>query len=229
MLSSGGMMLEFEGIVQKLEQWSSGKAVIVHGHGGDFCAGADLDFVRKILSTEEGQRMSSYLQGAMTRFKNLPLISVAVIGGIAVGGGAELSTACDFRLMTPNAKIGFVQLRMGVVTGFGGGTRLTQMLGRTQALRILCSGKVLKAEECREIGLADHILSGTEDCVEESKAWIQDNFPHDNTLTQKVKEIVLGALSLDTQSALSNEQDIFTTTWCSPLHHEALSNNIKHK
>ena len=222
-------MLEFEGIVQKLEQWSSGKAVIVHGHGGDFCAGVDLDFVRKILSTEEGQRMSSYLQGAMTRFKNLPLISVAVIGGIAVGGGAELSTACDFRLMTPNAKIGFVQLRMGVVTGFGGGTRLTQMLGRTQALRILCSGKVLTTEECRKIGLADHILSGTEDCVEESKAWIQDNFPHDNTLTQKVKEIVLGALSLDTQSALSNEQDIFTTTWCSPLHLEALNNNIKHK
>lgn len=90
------MMAEFEKVTQRLEQWSSGKAVILSGHGGDFCTGVDLDLVRNILHSEGGQKMSSYLHDLLTQFSNLPLISVAVIPGIAVGGGAELTTACDF-------------------------------------------------------------------------------------------------------------------------------------
>lgn len=226
---SGSMMAEIEKIIQNLEQWSSGKAVILSGHGGDFCTGVDLDLVRNILHAEGGQRMSSYLQDLMTRFSNLPLISVAMISGIAVGGGAELTTACDFRLMTPRAKIGFVQIKMGVVTGFGGGTRLTRIIGRSQAIRVLCSGKVYRAEESKAIGLVDDILPGERDSVEEAKEWIQENFPHDTEMTRNMKRIIIGASDLDSGCSLLNERGIFVSTWGQPLHLDAVNSNIKHR
>lgn len=223
------MMAEFEKVTQRLEQWSSGKAVILSGHGGDFCTGVDLDLVRNILHSEGGQKMSSYLHDLLTQFSNLPLISVAVIPGIAVGGGAELTTACDFRLMTPCAKIGFVQIKMGVVTGFGGGTRLTRIVGRSQALRMLCSGKVYRAEESKAMGLADDILSGKGDSVEESKDWIKDNFPHNTEMTRQMKKIIIGASQLDSRCSLQNERDIFVSTWGQSLHVDAMNSNIKHR
>lgn len=226
---SGSMMADLEKTIQSLEQWSSGKAVILSGHGGDFCTGVDLDLVRTILHAEGGQKMCSYLQDLMTRFSNLPLISVAMIPGIAVGGGAELTTACDFRLMTPGAKIGFVQIKMGVVTGFGGGTRLTRIIGRSQAIRVLCSGKVYKAEESKTIGLADEILSGEGDSVEEAKDWIQNNFPHNTEMTRQMKKIIIGASELDSRCSLLNERDIFVSTWGQPLQVDAVNSNIKHR
>ncbi|XP_061185548.1 ethylmalonyl-CoA decarboxylase-like [Saccostrea echinata] len=226
---SGSMMVQLEEIVKRLEKWDTGKAVIVTGKGHDFCTGGDLEFVRNNLNRESGHTMCTHMQGTLTKLKNLPLISVALICGMAVGGGAELCTACDFRLVTEGARIGFVQLKMGVVTGFGGGTRLTKIIGRSEAIKVLCSGKVLKAEECRKIGLVDDILSNTNEPFANAVEWIQNNFPHERSLTRKMKEIIVGATELDSQSSLVNEKEIFVPTWSSPLHVSAVNSNIKHK
>ncbi|XP_062616499.1 ethylmalonyl-CoA decarboxylase-like [Saccostrea cucullata] len=226
---SGSMMVQLEDIVQKLEKWDDGKAVIVTGNGHDFCSGGDLEFIRKILNKQGGQKMCTHMQGMLTKLKNLPLISVASICGLALGGGAELCTACDFRLITESAKIGFVQLKMGLATGFGGGTRLTKIIGRSEAIKLLCSGKVLKAEECLKIGLVDGIISNQDEHIAYTTEWIQSNFPHDSSLTRKMKEIIVGATELDEQNSLANEKEIFVQTWSSPLHVDAVNSNIKHK
>lgn len=117
------MMMELWRIMKTLEEWKEGKGIILHSVGDVFCSGGDLNTVRKIANPDDGYKMAILMHETLTRLHQLPLISVALVQGKALGGGAELATACDFRLFTSKGEIGFVQGRMGVVTGWGGGTR----------------------------------------------------------------------------------------------------------
>ncbi|CAM9154531.1 unnamed protein product [Choristocarpus tenellus] len=156
---SGKMMSEFADAVDALEGWERGVALTLRGRGNKaFCAGADLSLAREHLKTnEDGQLMCALMTDTLTRLRRLPMISVAIIEGSAVGGGAELATSCDFRVAGPGAKIQFVQVKMGVSTGWGGGSRLVGILGRRQALRLLAWSSVVTAEEGLAMGLLDAV------------------------------------------------------------------------
>ena len=84
--------------------------------------------------------MIELMQHNLARLQSLPLITVAYVEGMALGGGAELMTACDYRLARENAKIGFVQVRIGITTVWGGGARLVQLIGYNKALNLLATG-----------------------------------------------------------------------------------------
>ena len=89
---TGHMMVALKGIVNELEAWEQGKAVILRGYGDTFCSGGDLNAVMKEIGTpEEGRMMCEYMQETLTRFMELPLISVAALNGKTLGGGAEVS------------------------------------------------------------------------------------------------------------------------------------------
>ena len=88
---SGRMMVKLAEIVDELERWQDGKAVIMNGLNRTFCSGADLTVVRSILTHEEGEMMCSFMHDTVLRFKALPFISVAAVQGQALGGGAEAS------------------------------------------------------------------------------------------------------------------------------------------
>lgn len=159
---SGKMMAEFADVVTTLEDQSVYQklcAVIVRGNGGWFCAGADLKVAKQELSSRNaGTAMSALMADTLNRFRRLPLISVAVVEGGAFGGGAELSTSCDFRLMADNAVIQFVQARMGVTPGWGGGARLHKIVGRQHALRALCSAEKITPKTATAMGLVDRVI-----------------------------------------------------------------------
>ena len=84
--------------------------------------------------------MIELMQHNLARLQSLPLITVAYVEGMALGGGAELMTACDYRLARENAKIGFVQVRIGITAVWGGGARLVQLIGYNKALNLLATG-----------------------------------------------------------------------------------------
>ena len=88
---SGQMMVKFAEIVDELQEWTEGKAVILKGVGNTFCSGADLAVARNILTHEEGEMMCSLMHDTVLRLKFLPLISVAMAEGQSLGGGAEAS------------------------------------------------------------------------------------------------------------------------------------------
>uniref|UniRef100_A0AAV2MBG5 Ethylmalonyl-CoA decarboxylase n=1 Tax=Knipowitschia caucasica TaxID=637954 RepID=A0AAV2MBG5_KNICA len=134
---SGSMMVDLEGRVEELENWSDGKAVIVHGAAGTFSSGSDLNAVRAIANPQDGMKMCMFMQNTLTRLQRLPLISVALVDGKALGGGAELVTACDFVLMVEGSVVQFVHKHMGLVPGWGGASRLVRRVGPQNALKIL--------------------------------------------------------------------------------------------
>ena len=162
---SGPMIAQLSEHVDTLSRWDEGAALVLTGAGGHFCAGLDLALARSEFSTpESGRMMNEVMGGLLHRMRQLPLLSVAAIDGYAIGGGAELATATDWRVMAtaPGATLRFVHAKMGVSPGWGGGARLVGLVGRAQALRCLAHGKSLDAGAASAIGLCDAVAEAGE-------------------------------------------------------------------
>jgi enoyl-CoA hydratase/carnithine racemase len=135
------------------------RAFIITGQGRAFCAGAHLRYF-----TDEDPRIGSgsfalrdrYLQPIATlfdRIETLPIPVIAAINGFALGGGCEMSLACDFRLMAENAKIGIPEVRIGALAGAGGVQKLHRLVGRGKAMEWILLGSHVTAQEALTHGL----------------------------------------------------------------------------
>ena len=205
--------------------------MLLHGDGGFFSSGADLGTVRQIFDEDGGRRMNVLMQDNLRRFESLSLLTAAVVEGKAIGGGAEICTACDFRLMAASSEIGFVQIRMGITSGWGGGTRLVRLVGPAKGLQLLAGGRRLSAQECLSTGLVDHVLpdGDTASVLKAASEWLKQFTCAELQPLRACKEIVATAKSQSWDQALDRERDIFATTWGSAAHRRAMMRNIKHK
>ncbi|KAI2655799.1 Ethylmalonyl-CoA decarboxylase [Labeo rohita] len=229
---SGSMMLELEQRVCELETWTEGKAVIVHGAAGAFCSGSDLNAVRAIANPHDGMKMCEFMQNTLTRLLRLPLISVALVEGRALGGGAELTTACDFRLMTSDGVIQFVHKHMGLVPGWGGAARLVRIVGSQNALKLLSGAKKVDPDFGKQIGLVDEVLhcsSGEGNALAHAEQWLSQFIKGPAPVIQAVKKVVISGRELSLDEALQTERSVFGTVWGGPANLEALALKPKHK
>ena len=140
--------------------------LILRGQGGAFCAGADLTLVKEVVNTSErGLLMSRFMTDALTRLRQSRLVSVALLEGPAVGGGAELCTSTDFRLMVddPAGKnhVCFIHAKIGASPGWGGAYRLQSIVGRSNALLLLGTSQRVPAQQAAAMGLVDQIVPPT--------------------------------------------------------------------
>lgn len=222
---TGKMMVQLSEIVTHLEEWKNGKALILYSNGDTFCSGADLTTVRNINNSEGGMHMSYFMHDTLYRLSMLPLVSVALIQGKALGGGAELTLACDFRLLTTNAIMQFVQIKMGTITGMGGGTRLVNLIGYTTALKLLLSCQKLNAEEALKLQLADSILDESEDLLEQGKCWLTPYLHGSTEVIQTMKKSIAYAAWINTEKSFDKERTLFSTVWGGPANLEALKKN----
>src|ERR1700744_3005709 len=137
----------------------SARALIITGQGKAFCAGAHLRYF-----TSEDARIGSgsfalrdrYLQPIATlfdRIETLPIPVIAAINGFALGGGCEMSLACDFRLMADSTKIGVPEVRIGALAGAGGVQKLPRLVGRGKATEWVLVGRHVTAAEALAHGL----------------------------------------------------------------------------
>ncbi|XP_050438836.1 ethylmalonyl-CoA decarboxylase-like isoform X2 [Adelges cooleyi] len=227
---SGKMMVDLEGIVDELEQWGKCKGALLHGADGNFCSGGDLNMARKANNPESGYAMSTYMHAILNRFQMLPFITVAYIDGIgALGGGAELSTACDYRLMCDDRTtvIGFVHGRMGLVPAWGATGRLLAIVGRQKATDLLLDAKPVPAEYALRIGLADDTVATLSDAVN----WLLRKVGRNHV--DVIKAIKYTRSTYDKhckwqECAGQMERKIFAPLWGGSANREALSKNIKH-
>jgi enoyl-CoA hydratase len=122
-----------------------------------FCAGADLKEVRERMDAHDGaDRMYAYVAGIQrlyARIERLPLITLAEIGGAAMGGGFELALACDLRIAAAEAKLGLPEARLGLIPGAGGTQRLTRLCGPAIATRLILGAEILDGRTAAELGV----------------------------------------------------------------------------
>ncbi|CAN8002125.1 unnamed protein product [Ixodes hexagonus] len=227
---SGEMMVRLYDAVAELEAWERGRAVLLRSEGDLFCSGGDLDMMRALDSHDQGFQMASLMHAALGALHDLPLVSAALVQGRALGGGAELTTSCDFRLMLPTAQIQFVQVRMGLVPGWGGTTRLVRLLGPSRALELLSSGRSVGADEALGIGLADALLEGPrgDDPPTQARHWLQLHAAGDPLVLQTLKRTIVKARQLPVAESLAEERRLFSTVWSGPANRDVLSRSVKH-
>ncbi|BBW96807.1 enoyl-CoA hydratase/isomerase family protein [Geobacillus icigianus] len=134
------------------------KVFAITGAGGEaFCSGGDLHEFGHLRGAEAKQmltRMGELLYKLLT----FPKPTVALVNGTAIGGGCELATACDIRLVKEGSRIGFVQGRLGITTGWGGASMLFAKLPYGQALDVLLRAELMTAEEMKARGWTDAIV-----------------------------------------------------------------------
>jgi ethylmalonyl-CoA/methylmalonyl-CoA decarboxylase len=150
------------------------------------------------------------------RFRFLPLLTIAAMDGFALGGGAELTTWPDWRVLSEKGRIQFVQGRMGVTPGWGGGSRLTELLGPAKALKLLCGSAPITTENGTQIGFIDY--TAKEKCAEQVAKEMLEGFlvnTHGSINTLRgFKNVILNAQQQrHDASLLAQERDIFTSLW----------------
>jgi enoyl-CoA hydratase/carnithine racemase len=132
-------------------------AVLTGAGNKYFAAGGDLRDLAEVRTEQGVSAMVEEARAALDAVRTFPLPVVAVLNGDALGGGAELALACDLRVMREGASIGYVQGRLAITTGWGGGTDLASMIGPTRALRMTARCETVSAATALAWGLADAV------------------------------------------------------------------------
>src|SRR5437870_5048689 len=158
-----GFQEEFEAAFGRLAEDSAVKAILLASAKPDsFVAGADIEMLSRIKTAAEASALARGGQQAMQRLEDLgkrkPV--VAAIHGPALGGGLELALAATYRIATEDRKtqLGQPEVQLGLMPGAGGTQRLPQLIGIAQALDLILSGKSVRAQKARKLGLVDELV-----------------------------------------------------------------------
>ena len=131
------------------------RIALITGSGGIFAAGADIGQLRERRRDDALRGINS---GIFDRIRKLPMPVIALIDGYALGGGAELAYACDFRIGTPRVKLGNPEAGLGILAAAGATWRLKELVGEPLAKELLLTGRVLSAEEARSVRLLNEVV-----------------------------------------------------------------------
>lgn len=138
------------------------KAVIITGAGTKaFVAGADISEFTA-LDPKEATQLARRGQLVFERIEKNAKPIIAAVNGFALGGGCELAMACHVRLAAETAKFGQPEVNLGLIPGYGGTQRLTQLVGKGKALELMMSGNMLSAQEALQWGLVNHVYTAEE-------------------------------------------------------------------
>ena len=144
------------------------RGVILTGSGPKaFVAGADISEFTQ-LSKEEAMALAKRGQDCFFRLERSRKPIIAAVNGFALGGGCELAMSCHIRLASENARFGQPEVNLGLIPGYGGTQRLTQLIGKGRAMELMMSGNMLNAADAHRVGLVNHVFTA-DTLLEESK------------------------------------------------------------
>ncbi len=145
------------------------RGIIVTGAGEKaFVAGADIAEFSE-LNELNGRKFSERGQEIFALFENCIKPVIAVVNGYALGGGCELAMSCHLRIGTENTFFGQPEVSLGIIPGYGGTQRLTQLVGKARALEMMLTGEMVGSNTALRIGLLNHLVATKEDAIAKAK------------------------------------------------------------
>lgn len=166
------VMSDLEGAIMELRYNDLVKAVVVTGSGSKaFVAGADIKEL-SYLNTFSATVLSERGQEIFTLFEESPKPVIAFVNGYALGAGCELALSCHMRIASENAIFGLPEVSLGLIPGYGGTQRLTNLVGKGRALEMILSGNPVKSARAFEIGLVNKVVS-LENGLQETKEFLK--------------------------------------------------------
>ncbi|MCG8340142.1 MAG: enoyl-CoA hydratase/isomerase family protein [Cytophagales bacterium] len=160
---------ELRDAIQEVYDNSEIKGVIIVGAGEKaFAAGVDVREIAK-LNELNGRKFSENGQEAFALIESCHKPILAAVNGYALGEGCGLALACHLRIASENAVFGLPEASIGIIPGFGGTQRLTQLIGKAKALELMMTAEKLTAAEAQQIGLVNYVVNTREALIAKSK------------------------------------------------------------
>ena len=201
-------LAEINTCLAEIETRTDIKVVILTGSGAkSFVAGADISEMVN-ATPAEGRAMGLLAREAFGRLENMPQVTIAAVNGFALGGGCEISMACDIRVAAENAKFAQPECGLGILPGFGGTQRLARLVGKGRAKEMIFTCDMIDAQDAYRIGLVNHVVP-QEELIDYCKAMagrIMKNAPYAVTLA---KQVINSGADMDLDNGLKLEANIF--------------------
>ncbi|WP_234570615.1 enoyl-CoA hydratase/isomerase family protein [Rhodohalobacter sp. 614A] len=214
------VMNALESLLDELEQDHELRLFILTGAGSSFISGGDLREFHQIKDADGAKEMTRRMMSVLSRIEQLPCWTLAAVNGPAYGGGWETLLAFDFRIAISTATFGFTQGKFYLPPGWGGITKLTETVGRDQAMYWLASHKMIDAETAWKSGLIQDVFGENE---------------YDQKLTNLKKALVKNDRKfiqyIKRKDLLKSEDEIepFSTFWESEEHLKRVDDFLKRK
>lgn len=141
---------------------ASVRVIVITGAGRAFCAGGDVEFMaglQKSGDTASFRKLLDAGRDVILQVATMPKPVIAAINGVAAGAGCNLALACDYRIAVETAKLSESFVRIGLVPDWGGTWFLPRLVGRSRALEILLSGRMVDAQEALALGMIDRVVA----------------------------------------------------------------------
>jgi len=145
-------------ILDEVESSDAKGLIIVSDKKAGFIAGADIEEFTQIHTAEEAKSVIAMAHGVLNRLEGLHIPTLALIHGHCLGGGLELSLACDYRVAEEVASLGFPETMLGIFPGFGGSVRSIRLVGVQHAMTMMLTGRPVTAQRAKRIGLVDEAV-----------------------------------------------------------------------
>jgi len=217
-----GTILELSDLVDQVQHNEEILALILTGNGEDsFCSGGDIKYFQSLDTLQKGRQMSILYGNVLDRLEGLDIPVIGAINGYAFGGGCEFALACDYRIASKEAKFGFRQINMGIMTSWGGGKRLVRTVGKSKALMLLLTGDIISAKEALDLGLVDQLVD--KNALLPSAKELAGRIVSKAPLSIRfIKKFTNSCVDMTSRDANLLETELFSILWGSEDHQESV-------
>jgi enoyl-CoA hydratase / 3-hydroxyacyl-CoA dehydrogenase len=183
-----------------------------------FCAGADIKAFTT-MDAAASQELLDDMHGLLREIETAPLVTIAAVNAMALGGGCELAMACDLRIAAESAMFGQPEINLGIIPGFGGTQRLPRLVGEGRALELNLTGDPIPAEEAYAIGLATRVVAD-EELFDTALAWARKLSEQAPLAVEQIKRV---SATGDIDVGIAREKEAFVRVFSSEDGREGIS------
>ncbi|MFD0771716.1 enoyl-CoA hydratase [Bacillus sp. CGMCC 1.60114] len=202
------LLEELQETLSRINEENDVRVVMITGAGAKaFCAGADLK-ERANMNEEQVRHAVGMIRSTMDMVEQLSQPVIAVINGIALGGGTELSLACDIRIASETASLGLTETSLAIIPGAGGTQRLPRLIGIGRAKELIYTARRISSAEAKEYGLVEHVVPAEE--LEEKALEIAKQIAKNGPIAVRLaKEAITNGMQVDLQTGLQMERQAY--------------------
>ena len=212
---NSALLSEFSQALDDIAADESIRVLILTGAGDkSFVAGADISELATFNSLK-AKAFAAKGHEIIDKLQQLPIAVIAAVNGFALGGGTEISIACDFIYASENAKFGQPEINLGLIPGFGGTQRLPRLIGTHMAKELIYTGNMISAAEGKQIGLVNKVVAPGS-LLEEVMTVARAIAGKGKASLRAAKQAVNNGMNADLATGLSIEIDAFALSFSSP-------------
>ncbi len=160
------MRVEMRDLMRQIQGNRHARVLIITGTGRAFSAGEDVNEMRERsagkVTTRDFRALARNIHNFLDDLESIELPVIAAINGVCAGGGLELALSCDFRIVAQGARLGFPEMRVGLIPGSGGCSRLVKAIGLLRAKELVMRGRMVDAATADRYGLATELVPDAE-------------------------------------------------------------------